>query len=101
MAAAAFGYVAFVATERTVGTPLMNAETLARRPMISGTFVMLLATGLMLALFFLSSLYLQHLLGFGALRTGLTFLPVAVAITLGAQVGAHLLGTAAGHGRMH
>ena len=40
---------------------------------------MLVASGLMLSLFFLSSVYLQGVLGFDAVATGLTFLPAAVA----------------------
>ncbi|MFI6818629.1 MFS transporter [Nonomuraea sp. NPDC050328] len=89
-------YAGFVLIERASRAPLMRAGTLARRPVLSGTFVMLLATGLMLGLFFLSSLYLQHVLGFSALETGLVFLPVAVAITLGAQLGGHLIGRLGG-----
>lgn len=96
LAGALAGYAVFVAIERSVRTPLMRAETLARRPVISGTFVMLLATALMLGLFFVSSLYLQHVLGYSALRTGLLFLPIAVAITLGAQAGGHLIGRIGG-----
>jgi EmrB/QacA subfamily drug resistance transporter len=94
--AAVVCYGGFVVIERTVRAPLMRAETLARRPVISGMFVMLLATGSMLGLFFLSSLYLQHVLRFSALETGLLFLPVAIAITLGAQLGAHLIGRIGG-----
>ncbi|MGN9842152.1 MFS transporter [Nonomuraea sp. H19] len=96
LAGAALLYVVFVLVEKSVRAPLMRAETLARRPVISGTFVMLLATGLMLGLFFLSSLYLQHVLKFGALETGLIFLPVAIAITIGAQLGGHLIGKLGG-----
>ncbi|WP_245651684.1 MFS transporter [Streptosporangium amethystogenes] len=96
LAGAVIFYVVFVLIERSVRAPLMRAETLARRPVISGTFVMLVATGLMLALFFLSSLYLQHVLTFSALETGLMFLPVAIAITVGAQLGGHLIGKVGG-----
>ncbi|AQZ64374.1 drug resistance transporter, EmrB/QacA subfamily [[Actinomadura] parvosata subsp. kistnae] len=96
LAGAVLLYVAFVLVERSVRSPLMRASTLARRPVISGTFVMLVATGLMLGLFFLSTLYLQHVLGFSALETGLIFLPAAVAITVGAQVGGHLIGRVGG-----
>ncbi|NUR86557.1 MAG: DHA2 family efflux MFS transporter permease subunit [Nonomuraea sp.] len=96
MVAAALLYVVFVLVERSVRAPLMRIETLARRPVVSGAFVMLIATGLMLGLFFLSSLYLQHVLGFSPLQTGLTFLPVAIAITLGAQLGGHLIGKVGG-----
>ncbi|GAA3619428.1 DHA2 family efflux MFS transporter permease subunit [Nonomuraea rosea] len=96
LAGAVLLYALFVVVERSVRSPLMRAGTLARRPVISGMFVMLIATGLMLGLFFLSSLYLQHVLGFGALETGLFFLPVAVAITAGAQLGGHLIGKVGG-----
>ncbi|QFY13454.1 MFS transporter [Nonomuraea phyllanthi] len=96
LAGSALLYAAFVKVERSVRSPLMRAATLARRPVISGTFVMLVATGLMLGLFFLSSLYLQNVLGLGALETGLLFLPVAVAITIGAQAGGHLVGRIGG-----
>lgn len=90
------GYVAFIAFESRVVTPLMVPRTMARRPVVSGTLLMLVATGLLLGLFFLTSLYFQHLRGFSALRTGLLFLPVAVAITLGAQLAAHLIGKIGG-----
>jgi MFS family permease len=69
---------------------------MARRPVVSGTFLMLVATGLLLGLFFLTSLYFQHVRGFSALKTGLLFLPVAVAITIGAQLAAHLIGKVGG-----
>ncbi|GAA2844409.1 DHA2 family efflux MFS transporter permease subunit [Nonomuraea rubra] len=96
LAGAVLLYVLFVVVERSVRSPLMRAATLARRPVISGTFVMLVATGLMLGLFFLSTLYLQHVLGFSPLETGLIFLPAAVAITAGAQLGGHLIGRVGG-----
>ena len=96
LVAAVACYAGFILIERSVRAPLMRAETLARRPVISGAFVMLLATGSMLGLFFVSSLYLQHVLRFSALETGLLFLPVAVAITLGAQLGGHLIGRIGG-----
>lgn len=96
VAAAVVGYAVFVMVESRVAAPLMRPETMARRPVVSGTFVMLVATGLLLGLFFLTSLYFQHVRGFSALRTGLLFLPVAVAITIGAQLAAHLIGKVGG-----
>jgi EmrB/QacA subfamily drug resistance transporter len=96
MVAAVVGYGLFVLVESRVAAPLMRPGTMARRPVVSGTFLMLLATGLLLGLFFLTSLYFQHVRGFSALRTGLLFLPVAVAITIGAQLGAHLIGKVGG-----
>jgi EmrB/QacA subfamily drug resistance transporter len=96
IAAAVVGYGAFALTEARVAVPLMRLQTLARRPVVSGTFLMLVATGLLLGLFFLTSLYFQHVLGFSALKTGLLFLPVALAITLGAQLGVHLISRVGG-----
>ncbi len=93
---ALLGYGLFVLLESRSPAPLMRPATLARRPVLSGTLLMLVATGLMLGLFFLTSLYFQHLRGFGALRTGLLFLPVAIAITVGAQVAAHAIGRVGG-----
>ncbi|MFI6322008.1 MFS transporter [Nonomuraea sp. NPDC050556] len=89
-------YGGFFLIERGASAPLMRASTMVRRPVLSGAFVMLLATGLLLGLFFTSSLYLQHVLRFTALETGLLFLPVAVAITVGAQVGGMLIGRVGG-----
>lgn len=96
LVAAVVGYAVFVGIESRVATPLMRPQTLARRPVVSGTLLMLVATGLMLGLFFLTSLYLQHVRGMDALATGLLFLPVALAITAGAQLGAHLMGRVGG-----
>jgi EmrB/QacA subfamily drug resistance transporter len=93
---AIIGYGAFALTEAKVAVPLMRPQTLARRPVVSGTFLMLLATGLLLGLFFVTSLYFQHVLRFSALKTGLLFLPVAIAITIGAQIGAHLISRVGG-----
>jgi EmrB/QacA subfamily drug resistance transporter len=96
LVAAVAGYAVFVAVESRVRVPLMRPQTLARRPVVSGTLLMLVATGLMLGLFFLTSLYVQHTRGLGALATGLLFLPVALGITAGAQLGAHLIGRVGG-----
>ncbi|TDO51083.1 EmrB/QacA subfamily drug resistance transporter [Kribbella sp. VKM Ac-2571] len=93
---AVIGYGAFALTEAKVDVPLMRPQTLAGRPVVSGTFLMLLATGLLLGLFFVTSLYFQHMLRFSALKTGLLFLPVAIAITIGAQIGAHLISRVGG-----
>ena len=96
VAAAVAGYVVFVVVESRVSVPLMRPETMGRRPVVSGAFLMLVATGLLLGLFFLTSLYFQHVRGFSALKTGLLFLPVAIAITIGAQLAAHLIGRIGG-----
>jgi EmrB/QacA subfamily drug resistance transporter len=82
---------AFVAVERRVGAPLVDLRLLASRPVAAGFGVMLAASGLLISGFFLNSLLLQRVLGLTALGTGLVFLPVAVATTIGAQAAAHLV----------
>ncbi|MFD4789631.1 MFS transporter [Streptomyces sp. NPDC058459] len=74
-------------TQKHGGEPLMRLEILARRPVLTGLALMLTASSLLLAGFFLSSLYLQQVLHFTPVRTGLLFLPCALAIGLGVHVG--------------
>src|SRR5215218_8819891 len=74
IAAAIVLYGVFVVVERTVRTPLMRLNLLARRPIAAGAFLMLIAAGVLIADLFLGSQYLQHLRGLSALETGLFFL---------------------------
>src|SRR5262245_10066377 len=89
---AAVLYGAFAAWQRTAKSPLMDLRILTRRPVAAGTFLILVATALMISVFFLGSFSLQHQRGYGALRTGLMFLPVALATIAGAHTGGQLIG---------
>ncbi|MER5317799.1 MFS transporter [Streptosporangium roseum] len=90
--AAAVGYVLFVLWQRRTRSPLMDVRLLARRPVATGAFLILMATALMIAVFFLGTFYFQNALGYGALQTGLLFLPVALATMLGANLTGRVLG---------
>ncbi|MGW0825364.1 MFS transporter [Streptomyces sp. NPDC002845] len=92
LAAAVVLYAVFAAVERASRAPLMDLRMFTRRPVVAGAFLMLIATALLIAFFFLGSVYLQHVRDFGPLRTGLVFLPVAVATGLGAHLGSRLVG---------
>jgi EmrB/QacA subfamily drug resistance transporter len=92
LTAAVLLYAGFAAVERASRAPLMDLRMFTRRPVLAGAFLMLIATALLIAYFFLGSVYLQHLRGFSPLRTGLLFLPVAVATGLGAHLGSRLVG---------
>jgi MFS family permease len=70
----------------------MDLRILTRRPVAAGTFMLLIATALMISMFFLGSFYLQHFKQYGALRTGLLFLPVAIAAIVGAHLAGQLVG---------
>ncbi|MFJ3306967.1 DHA2 family efflux MFS transporter permease subunit [Streptomyces sp. NPDC086549] len=89
---ALFLYGAFAAVERASRAPLMDLRMFTRRPVAAGAFLMLVATALLIGFFFLGSVYLQHLRGYSALKTGLVFLPVAVATGIGAHLGSRLVG---------
>ncbi|MFJ8108084.1 MFS transporter [Streptomyces sp. NPDC096132] len=92
LAAATVLYVGFAAVERVSRAPLMDLRMFTRRPVLAGAFLMLIATALLIAYFFLGSVYLQHIRGFTPLRTGLLFLPAAVATALGAHLASRLVG---------
>ncbi|MEU6551479.1 MFS transporter [Streptomyces sp. NPDC046915] len=85
-------YALFAAVERASRAPLMDLRLLTRRPVVAGAFLMLVATTLLIGFFFLGSVYLQQLRGYSPLRTGLLFLPVAVATGIGAHLGSRLVG---------
>jgi hypothetical protein len=53
--------------------------------------MMLAASAVLFGSFLLSSLYLQNVLGTGALETGLAFLPMAVATAAGAHIGSNVV----------
>ena len=61
------------------------------RTLVSGTTVMLGATALLVGTVFLSSIFFQTVMGYSALRAGVAFLPLALAITVGTHVASKLL----------
>jgi len=94
IAAAAVGYALFAAWQRAGTSPLMDVRLLVRRPVATGTFLILMATALMIAVFFLGTFYFQHHHGYSALHTGLLFLPVAIATMVGADLTGRALAAA-------
>jgi EmrB/QacA subfamily drug resistance transporter len=89
---AAVAYGAFAAVERAQRAPLIDLAVLRRRPVVVGAYLMLVATALLISLFFLGSVFLQEVRGYSALRTGVLFLPVAVATGVGAHIGGQFVG---------
>lgn len=89
-------YLLFGWRQRSAAAPLMDLGLLFRRPVVAGTFVIAIATALMVAVFFLGSFYLQNSADLGPLVTGLLFLPVAIATMIGAQLGGRIIGTSGG-----
>jgi EmrB/QacA subfamily drug resistance transporter len=85
------GLVAFALYERRTESPLLRVERLADRAVAGGLALMLAVAGSMFGLFVLCSLYLQGVLGMGALATGLSFVPLAIAAGLGAHASGHVI----------
>jgi EmrB/QacA subfamily drug resistance transporter len=91
-AASAAAFITFLKLERRAAKPLFPPHVWKLNTLVSGTTVMLGVTGLLVGTVFLTSIFLQTVLGFSALKTGLAFLPFALAITVGTVVARHLLG---------
>ena len=83
--------VAFLKLEQRAAKPLFPPHIWKLQSLVSGTAVMLGVTGILVGTVFLTSIFLQTVLGFSALETGLAFLPFALAITVGTLVARHLL----------
>ncbi|GEP35006.1 MFS transporter [Nocardioides szechwanensis] len=83
--------VAFLAVERRASDPLFPPHVWKLRTLVSSTTVMLGVTGILVGTVFLTSIFIQTVLGFSALDAGLAFLPFALAITVGTIVARHLM----------
>jgi MFS family permease len=82
----------FAAVERRVPAPLVPPATWRIRSLISASTVMAVITGGIVGAIFVSSLFLQEVLGSSAVLAGVQFLPLAAAITVGAAVASKVIG---------
>ena len=83
--------VVFLKLEQRAAKPLFPPHVWKLDALVSGTTVMLGVTGILVGAVFLTSIFLQTVLGYSALQTGVAFLPFALAITAGTVVARHLL----------
>ncbi|MFA9270370.1 MFS transporter [Svornostia abyssi] len=70
--------VAFIVRESTAATPLIPLRIFRSRNVTGANLIQIFAVAGMFGLFFLGALYLQRVLGFDALETGLAFLPMTI-----------------------
>jgi EmrB/QacA subfamily drug resistance transporter len=81
-AVAVVALTAFVLLELRQRLPMLDLS-LFRNPTFAGANAAMLLVGLaMFGIFFYNSLFLQNILGYGAIKTGATFLPMTVLIIL-------------------
>ena len=78
--------LAFVWWEGRAGDPIMPLRIFSSPGLVRSSIVRFLVVVGMYSIFFIGALYLQHILGFTTLQTGLAFLPqtlVVLALSLG------------------
>jgi EmrB/QacA subfamily drug resistance transporter len=81
-------FAGFVAREATARTPLVPLHIFRRRSIVGANAIQMLGVAGLFGMFFLAVLYLQRVLGYNALETGVAFLPVSGligALSLGAS----------------
>jgi EmrB/QacA subfamily drug resistance transporter len=71
---------AFIARQARIANPLMPLRLFKSRNVAAANAIQALFVAGMFGMFFLGALYLQRVLGYGALEVGLAFLPVTLVI---------------------
>jgi EmrB/QacA subfamily drug resistance transporter len=91
LSAAVVGAVLLLLHQSRHPAPTVPARVLRQRPVLTGLFVMLVASAGMLSIFFLTTMYAQVARGMDALEAGLLFLPSAVATMAAAHLAGHVI----------
>jgi EmrB/QacA subfamily drug resistance transporter len=76
---------------RLAAAPLVPFRLFGSRSVAGANLVMLPVGAAFFSMWYFLSLYFQDVLGYSALRAGLAFIPMAVAVVLGAQASPRLL----------
>jgi EmrB/QacA subfamily drug resistance transporter len=91
LAAAAVLLIAFIAIEMRQSDPLMPFTIFRLRTLRGANIVGLLIGMSLFSMFFFISLYLQDVLGYSPIKTGIAYLPLAVGIILAAGAASQLV----------
>ena len=91
LAAAVVLLIAFVAIELRQRDPLMPFSIFRNRTLRGANIVGLLIGMSLFSMFFFISLYLQDVLGYSPIKTGIAYLPLAVGIIIAAGVAGQLV----------
>jgi len=81
----------FVLIERSVRHPLLPFRILLSRTRATAFVVMMLVPAAMFSMFFFLSQFVQNVMGFSPLKTGVAFLPFSVGIVVAATVASRLM----------
>ncbi len=82
---------AFVAIELRSASPLMPFSIFRIRTLTGANVVGILTGASLFSMFFFISLYMQNVLGYSAIKAGLSYLPLAVSIIIAAGVASTLV----------
>ncbi|MDQ3678658.1 MAG: DHA2 family efflux MFS transporter permease subunit, partial [Actinomycetota bacterium] len=89
---ASFALIAvFVAIEQRSSAPLMPFRIFRSRTLTGSNITALLVGAALFSMFFFISLYMQQVLGYDALKAGLSYLPLAIFIIISAGIAAQLV----------
>jgi EmrB/QacA subfamily drug resistance transporter len=91
LASAAALLVAFAAIELRAKAPLMPRRIFQIRTVTGANVTGLLIGASLFSMFFFISLYMQQVLGYGAMKAGVSYLPLAVSIIVSAGVASQLV----------
>ncbi len=91
LALAAALLAGFYAIERRSAAPLVPFSIFRQRTLTGANVVGVLTGASLFSMFFFISLYMQNVLGYSAIKTGVSYLPLAVSIILAAGVASQLV----------
>ena len=82
--------VVFIVVERRIANPLLPLRILANRTRATAFVAMMIVPAAMFAMFFFLSLFVQNVMGYSPLKTGVAFLPFPFAMVFGATLSSKL-----------
>jgi EmrB/QacA subfamily drug resistance transporter len=91
LAAAAVLLGAFYVIERRSAAPLVPFSIFRLRTLTGANVVAVLTGASLFSMFFFISLYMQNVLGYSAIKAGVSYLPLAVSIIIAAGVASQLV----------
>jgi EmrB/QacA subfamily drug resistance transporter len=83
--------VSFVLIERRSSRPLLPIRVLADRNRAGAYLIMLCVSTGLFGLFFFLTLFIQNVLGYSAIRSGIAYLPFAVGVVLASALASQLM----------
>ncbi|MEY9862027.1 EmrB/QacA subfamily drug resistance transporter [Catenulispora sp. GAS73] len=93
-----FGFVstvvllaAFVVNEQLVRDPLIPFSIFRVRGLVAANITQMVAIAGMYSMFFFLTLYMQNVLNYSPIRTGLSYVPVTVGVAVGAGITSQLI----------